>query len=169
MLEEVDDSVKAGPFNLAERSMSHSVEVSISHSVKAGTSDTAEEAGAPHSADAGTSNSADADTSNSADAGTSHSAEAGTSHSADTGNSQSADAGSSQIIVTRSRSVKFTADNEPVNIEADEGEKPLKQPRTEFCKCKSKCVRKPYCACRKQGKLCTKSCHPGALALCTNK
>ena len=92
MLEEVDDSVKAGPFNLAERSMSHSVEVSISHSVKAGTSDTAEEAGAPHSADAGT------------------------SHSADTGNSQSADAGNSQIIVTRSRSVKFTADNEPVNI-----------------------------------------------------
>ena len=141
--------------------MSHSVEVSISYSVKAGTSDTAEEAGAPHSADAGTSNSADADTSNSADAGT--------SHSADTGNSQSADAGSSQIIVTRSRSVKFTADSEPVNIEADEGEKPLKQPRTEFCKCKSKCVRKPYCACRKQGKLCTKSCHPGALALCTNK
>ena len=102
------------------------MEVRISHSVQAGTSDSAEEAGTTHSADP--------DTSNSADAGTSH----------------SADAGNSQIIVKRSRLVKFTAEDESVEIEADEGEKPLKQPRTEFCKCKSKCDKKPYCAENKE-------------------
>ena len=79
--------------------------------------------------------------SHSVQAGTSDSAEeAGAPHSPDAGTSHSADAGNSQIIVKRSRSVKFTAEDESVEIEADEGEKPLKQPRTEFCKCKSKCA-----------------------------
>ena len=37
---------------------------------------------------------------------------------------------------------------------------PLKQSKEDFCRCTSKCSRKPYCKCKARSALCRDPCHP---------
>jgi hypothetical protein len=37
---------------------------------------------------------------------------------------------------------------------------PVKQAREAFCRCNSKCMRKPYCRCKKMSIPCCAACHP---------
>jgi hypothetical protein len=52
--------------------------------------------------------------------------------------------------------------------EAHEDSPPVKQAREAFCKCSSKCMRKPYCRCKKMAVPCCIACHPSNKK-CINK
>ena len=44
---------------------------------------------------------------------------------------------------------------------------PLKQSKEDFCRCTSKCSRKPYCKSKARSALCRDPCHPTSTK-CTN-
>ena len=58
--------------------------------------------------------------------------------------------------------VRFTAPSSSLEDEfhqEDDDSPPVKQVRVEFCICASKCLRRPYCRCKKRGAACTAACH----------
>ena len=45
---------------------------------------------------------------------------------------------------------------------------PYKLSKEDFCRCRSKCLRKPYCKCKAKSTLCKEACHPSNRK-CINK
>ena len=68
----------------------------------------------------------------------------------------------SGIGLMKKPSVRFTAPSSSLEDEfhqEDDDSPPVKQVRVEFCICSSKCLRRPYCRCKKRGAACTAACH----------
>ena len=70
-------------------------------------------------------------------------------------------------------------DKEEIGEEEEEKEKGVdedntpsppkaKQQRAGFCICRSKCMKKPYCSCKKRNEVCNTTCHPNNTK-CINK
>ena len=78
-------------------------------------------------------------------------------------------------MLIRNQSVGFSGPDfekvqEDFSFEDENGldSPPPKQAKAEFCNCRSKCLRKPYCKCKKRCTPCCSSCHPRN-DLCMNK
>ena len=61
----------------------------------------------------------------------------------------------------------FDAIDEMVKEDSD-GSPPSKVDKVERCLCRSMCLKKPYCKCKRQGTVCNQQCHPNDV-ICKNK
>ena len=71
------------------------------------------------------------------------------------------------ISLKKTPSTKFTRHTVEEELE-EQTVTPAKQSRAVYCLCKSKCLKKPYCSCRRHGESCGNVCHSGN-SKCMNK